>query len=368
MNTHGTIFKITTFWESHWPALGVVIDGLPSNFEIDLANIAHELGRRKPWQSAITTARKENDENFEILSWVFEGKSTGHPITIIVRNEDQKSQDYENIKDIYRPNHADLTYDLKYGIRDYRGGGRSSGRETVSRVIAWAIAKQYLAEKFWVEIMAFTKQIGEYKAEKINYDFIEKNILRTADEEVVQKMIEYVEKIKNDGNSVGGIIECHIKNSPSWLGEPVFDKIKARLAWSMLSIGWVLGFEYGVWFDTVHLTWKTYNEWFISSPLAPLLQDEENKKNKKDFIYSPHNKYGWILGWITTGEDIIFRVVVKPTSSIYCSQKTVNNHWNEVNFKIEWRHDACILPRVIPVIEAMSAIDILDFVLINNAR
>ncbi len=365
MNSHGTIFKITTFWESHWGALGVVIDGLPANFEIDLANIAHELGRRKSWQSAITTARKENDENFEILSWVFEGKSTGHPITIIVRNEDQKSKDYENIKDIYRPNHADLSYDLKYGIRDYRGGGRSSGRETVSRVIAWAIAKQYLKEKFWVEIKAFTKQVGEYKAENVNYDFIEKNILRTADEGVAQKMIEYVENIKNDGNSVGGIIECHIKNSPSWLGEPVFDKIKARLAWSMLSIGWVLGFEYGAWFDTVHLTWKMYNEWFISSPL---LQGEENKKDKKDFIHSPHNKYGWILGWITTGEDIIFRVAVKPTSSIYCPQKTVDKHWNKVDFIIEWRHDACILPRVVPVIEAMSAIDILDFVLINNAK
>lgn len=353
MNTHGTIFKITTFWESHGPALGVVIDGLPANFEIDLENIAYELGRRKPWQSAITTARKENDEDFEVLSGIFEGKSTGHPITIIVRNKDQKSQDYENIKNIYRPNHADLTYHLKYGIRDYRGGGRSSGRETLSRVIAGAIAKQYLIEKFWVEIRAFTKQIWEYKAEKIDYDFIEKNILRTADEKISQKMIEYVENIKNDGNSIGGIIECHIKNPPIWLGEPVFDKIKARLAWSMLSIGWVLGFEYGVWFDTVNLTWKTYNEWFY---------------NKNWKIVSKENKYGWILGGITTWEDIIFRIAVKPTSSIYSSQKTVDIYWNEVDFVIEWRHDACILPRVVPVIEAMSAIDILDFVLIDNAR
>jgi chorismate synthase len=166
-------------------------------------------------------------------------------------------------------------------------------------------------------------------------------------------MIEYVENIKNDGNSIGGIIECHIKNPPIWLGEPVFDKIKARLAWSMLSIGWVLGFEYGVWFDTVNLTWKTYNEWFY---------------NKNWKIVSKENKYGWILGGITTWEDIIFRIAVKPTSSIYSSQKTVDIYWNEVDFVIEWRHDACILPRVVPVIEAMSAIDILDFVLIDNAR
>ncbi len=353
MNTHWTLFKITTFWESHGNALWVVIDWLPSNFEIDMDNIANELGRRKPGQSVITTQRKENDENFEVLSGIFEWKSTGHPITIIVKNENQKSNDYSNIKDLFRPNHADLTYHLKYGIRDYRWGWRSSGRETLSRVIAWAIAKQYLKEKFGIEIFAFTKQVWEFKAEKIDYKFIEQNILRTGDEKIASKMIEYVEGIKNDWNSVGWIIECHIKNPPSWLGEPVFDKIKSRLASSMLSIWWALGFEYGAWFDTVNLTWKTYNEWFYNTHWK---------------VCSKHNNYAWILGWISTWEDIIFRVAIKPTSSIYAEQKTVDINWNEVDFQIHWRHDPCILPRVVPVIEAMSAIDILDLVLLNNSK
>jgi chorismate synthase len=270
-----------------------------------------------------------------------------------VKNENQKSKDYSNIKDLFRPNHADLTYHLKYWNRDYRWGWRSSGRETLSRVIAWAIAKQYLKEKYGIEIFAFTKQVGEYKAEKIDYKFIEQNILRTADEKIASKMIEYVESIKNDWNSVWGIIECHIKNPPSGLWEPVFDKIKSRLASSMLSIGWALGFEYWAWFDTVSLTWKTYNEWFYNN-------------NWK--IASKENRYGWILGWISTWEDIIFRVAIKPTSSIYSSQKTVDINWNEVDFAISWRHDPCILPRVVPVIEAMSAIDILDLILINNSK
>jgi len=353
MNTYWTLFKITTFWESHWPALGVVIDWLPSNFEIDLDNIVYELGRRKPGQSAITTQRKENDENFEILSWVFEWKSTGHPITIIVKNENQKSKDYSNIKDLFRPNHADLTYYLKYENRDYRWGWRSSGRETLSRVIAGAIAKQYLKEKFGIEIFAFTKQVGGYISMSIDYDFIEKNIMRSADEKIASNMIEYVENIRNDGDSVGWIIECHVKNPPAWLWEPVFDKIKSRLANSMLSIWWALGFEYWAWFNTVNLTWKTYNEWFYN----------ENWKVK-----SKENRYGGILGWISTWEDIIFRVAIKPTASIYSRQKTVDINWNEVDFAISWRHDPCILPRVVPVIEAMSAIDILDLILINNAR
>lgn len=353
MNTHWTLFKITTFWESHGPALWVVIDWLPANFRIDLENIAYELWRRKPWQSIITTQRKELDEDFEVLSWLFEWYSTGHPITIIVRNENQKSKDYDNIKNLFRPNHADLTYFFKYNIRDYRWWWRSSWRETLSRVIAGAIAKQYLKEKYWVEIYAFTKQVGEYKVQNLDYDFIEKNILRTADEYVAWKMIDYIQDIRNEWNSVWWIIECHIKNPPVWLWEPVFDKIKSRLASSMLSIWWVLGFEYGAWFDTVNLTWTTYNEWFI----------------KKDWkIVSENNKYWWILWWITTWEDVVFRIAVKPTSSIYKKQTTVNISWEQVDFQIEWRHDPCILPRVIPVVEAMSAIDILDLILLNNSK
>lgn len=353
MNTHGNLFKITTFGESHGNALWVVIDGLPSNFKIDLANIASDLGRRKPGQSAITTQRKENDEDFEILSGIFEGKSTGHPITIIVKNSNQKSHDYDNIKNVYRPNHADLTYDLKYGIRDHRWGWRSSGRETLSRVIAGAIAKQFLKEKFNIEIFAFTSQVWEFKVQNIDYTCIEKNILRTADENLSQNMIAYVQKIASEGNSVGGIIECHIKNPPVWLWEPVFGKVKSLLAGSMLSIGWVLGFEYGAGFNTVLHTGKSYNEWF---------QTQNGK------IISSHNNYNGVLGWISTWEDIIFRVAVKPTASIYTKQQTVDTDRNQVDFQIEGRHDPCILPRVVPVIEAMAAIDILDLVLLHQAR
>lgn len=353
MNTHWTLFKITTFWESHGPALWVIIDWLPSDFEINLENISKELSRRKPWQSLITSQRKENDEDFEILSWIFEGKSTGHPIAIIVKNNDQKSKDYSNIKDLFRPNHADLTYYLKYKNRDYKWGWRSSWRETLSRVIAGAIAKQYLKEKFWIEIFAYTKQVWEFKWEKIDLEFIEKNVIRAADEKIAPKMIEYVESIRNEGNSVGWVIECIIKNPLSGLWEPVFDKIKSRLASSMLSIWGVLWFEYWAWFDTVYLTWKTYNEWF---------------QNKNWKVVSPNNRYWWILGGITTWEDVVFRIAVKPTSSIYSAQKTVDINLNEVDFQIRWRHDPCILPRVVPVVESMSAIDLLDLILINNSK
>lgn len=352
MNTYGNILKITTFGESHWNALWVVIDGFPPNFEIDLDFIQNELNRRKPGQSNITTQRKE-DNSFEILSWIFEWKTTWHPIAMIVKNKDQDSSKYDNLKKLFRPNHADLTYFQKYGIRDHRWGGRSSGRETVSRVLAGALAKQYLKEKLWVEIYAYTKQVWQFKIEKVDFDFIEKNKLRTADENIYPQMIEYVEKIASDGDSVWGIIECVVKNTPKNLWEPVFGKIKAILAHSMLSIGGVLWFEYWAWFDTVKYTWKTYNEWFVN----------ENWK-----IKSNHNRYGGILGGITTGEDLIFRVAVKPTSSIYKKQKTVDINGNEVDFQISWRHDPCILPRVIPVIESMAALNILDLYLLDNAK
>ena len=353
MNSHWQLLRITTFWESHGEALWVVIDGLPADFLIDLGNIRSELARRKPGQSSITTQRQEQDEDFEILSGIFEGKSTGHPITIIVRNSNQKSGDYENIKNLYRPNHADLTYDLKYGIRDYRWGWRSSGRETLSRVIAGAIAKQYLREKLSIDIFAFTKQVGGFETREIDKTFIEQNILRTADRTLAQSMIDYVENIQKDGNSVGGIIECRGINIPAGLGEPVFGKIKARLAASMLSIGWVLGFEYGAGFGVTELTGKTYNEWL---------------SNQNGNIESEHNRYGGVLWGITTGEDIIFRVAIKPTSSIYSEQQTVDTDGNAVTFAVKWRHDPCILPRVVPVIEAMAAIDILDLYLLHNSR
>jgi len=352
MNTHWNILKITTFGESHGPALGVIIDGFPAWFEIDLENIQKELNRRKPGQSHIVTQRNE-DNSFEILSWIFEWKTTWHPITLLVKNENQKSKDYSNIKDLFRPNHADLTYHQKYGIRDYRWWGRSSWRETVSRVLAWAIAKQFLKEKLWVEIFAYTKQVWQYIAKDIDLDFIEKNIIRTADKNVADDMIKLIEKVRWNGDSIGGTIECVVKNPPKNLWEPVFWKIKAVLASSMLSIGWVLWFEYGAWFDTVNHTWNTYNEWFI---------------NKDWKICSPNNRYGWILWWISTWEDIVFRIAVKPTSSIYKKQKTVDINGNEIDFQITWRHDPCILPRVVPVVESMVALDILDLYLYDRAK
>lgn len=353
MNSHWQLFRITTFGESHGIALWVVIDGLPSNFLIDMGNIRNELARRKPGQSNITTQRKEDDENFEVLSGLFEWKTTGHPVTIIVKNSDQKSGDYSNIKDLFRPNHADLTYHLKYGVRDYRGGGRSSWRETLSRVIAGAIAKQFLLERLGVKIVAFTKQVGEFEAKNIDFDFIEQNKLRTADSSVSDQMIALVEAMQKDGNSIGGIIECISMGVPAGLGEPVFDKIKSRLASSMLSIGGVLGFEYGAGFGVTDLTGKTYNEWFVN----------EDKK-----IHSEHNRYGGVLGGITTWEDVVFRVAIKPTSSIYTEQKTVDIHGNSVDFAITGRHDPCILPRVVPVIEAMTAIDLLDLYLLQRSK
>ena len=352
MNTHGTILRITTFGESHWPAMWVIIDWFPVNITIDMENLRMELSRRKPGQSDITTPRQEDDENFEILSGLFEWKSTGHPITIITRNTDQKSWDYEQIKNVFRPNHADLTYHIKYGIRDHRWGGRSSWRETVSRVMAWALAKQFLKEKLWIQITAFTKKIWPYEAKNHDMTYIENNKLRTSDSTVYPAMIRHVEQIKSKGDSIWWIIECHCTNVPTGLWEPVFDKIKSRLAWSMLSIWWVLGFEYWTWFGVTALTGSTYNEWFINDGWK---------------IRSKQNSYGWILGWISTGEDIIFRVAVKPTSSIHTPQKTVDINGNTVDIQVWWRHDPCILPRVIPVIEAMAALDIMDLYLIDNA-
>ena len=353
MNTTGKLLKITTFWESHWNALWVVIDWFPSNFLVDFDYIKFELSRRKPGQSEITTQRKENDEDFEVLSGIFEWKTTGHPITIIVKNQNQKSKDYDNIKNLYRPNHADLTYDLKYKIRDYRWWWRSSWRETLSRVIAWALAKQYLQEKLGIKIFAYTKQVWDFVAKNIDFTYIEKNILRTADKNEFENMIDYINNIRADWNSVWWIIECSWINIPIWLWEPVFWKIKSKLASSMLSIPWILWFEYGAWFWTTKVTWITYNEWFI---------------NKDWKIQSKSNNYWWILGGITTWENLIFRVAVKPTWSIYCKQKTVDKNWNSVDFQITGRHDPCILPRVVPVIESMAALDILDLYLIHNSK
>ena len=353
MNIFWNILKITTFGESHGPALWVVIDGFPAGFEVDLDYIRKELDRRKPGQSKITTQRKEWDE-FEIVSWIFEWKTTWHPITMIVYNKDQKSKDYSNIKDLFRPNHADLTYHQKYGIRDYRWGGRSSWRETVARVLAGALAKQFLEKKFWTKIFAYTKQIWDIIAKDIDLNEIEQNIVRTADKNVAKQMEDLIMKTRWEGDSIWWIIECIVKNPLKNLWEPVFMKIKAQLASAMLSIGWVLGFEYGPWFDVVNYKGSTYNDGF--------------KKDENGNIVSNYNRYGWILWWITTGEDIIFKIAVKPTSSIYKVQKTVDINGNEVDFQVHGRHDPCIVPRVVPVVESMAALVLLDLYLMDKGK
>jgi chorismate synthase len=352
-NTFGQLFRITTFGESHGAAIGVVIDGCPSGIEIDLEQIQQELNRRKPGQSAITSARKESDE-FEILSGIFEGKTLGTPIGIIIRNEDAKSKDYEYLKDTYRPSHADYTYEQKYGIRDYRGGGRSSARETVARVAAGAIAKQILASK-GIQINAFVNQVGNIKLEKhyseLNFQNIESNIVRCPDETTAQQMIQAIEEVKKQGDTLGGTIQCVIQNTPIGLGEPVFDKLHAVLAHAMLSINAAHGFEYGSGFAGASKKGSENNdEW-------------ENVDGK---IRTKTNHAGGILGGIATGEDIYFNVAFKPIATILKQQQSINSKGEEITFQNEGRHDPCVLPRAVPIIEAMAALVLVDFLLLSK--
>ncbi len=347
-NSFGEKFKITTFGESHGAAIGVVIDGCPAGIELDLQKIQLELNRRKPGQSAITSARKEADE-FEILSGVFEGKTLGTPIAIIVRNEDAKSKDYEYLKDTYRPSHADYTYVQKYGIRDYRGGGRSSARETVARVAAGAIAKQIL-EKQGIQIHAFVNQVGTIKLNKhystLDFNTIENNIVRCPDENTAQQMISAIEAVKKEGDTLGGTIQCVIQHLPAGIGEPVFNKLHAVLAHAMLSINAAHGFEYGSGFEGASKKGSENNdEW-------------ENVDGK---IRTKTNHAGGILGGISTGEDIYFNVAFKPIATLLKKQQSVNSKGEEITLQNEGRHDPCVLPRAVPIVEAMAAL-----VLVNS--
>jgi len=346
-NSFGKAFKITTFGESHGKAIGVVIDGCPAGLSLDLDFIQSELDRRKPAQSKITTQRKEEDK-FKILSGVFNNTTTGTPITIIVNNQDQKSEDYDLLSDKYRPSHADYTYQVKYGFRDHRGGGRASARETVSRVIAGAIAKIFLKQK-GIEITGYVSQIGNIKIEKdynqLNFANIEKNIVRCPDIQKALEMILLVEEVRNDGDSIGGVISCVIKNMPMGLGEPVFDKLQADLAKAMLSINAVKGFEYGSGFRCATMRGSEHNDVFY-------------KKEEK--IFTRTNYSGGIQGGISNGEDIYFDVAFKPTPSIMKTQQTLDINNNEVEINVTGRHDPCIVPRAVPVVEAMSAIVIMD--------
>ena len=349
MNSYGTLFKITTFGESHGPAIGVTIDGCPAGLEIDENFIQSELDRRKPGQSKITTQRKEND-TFKILSGVFEGKSTGTPIAIVIENQDQRSKDYGHIAETFRPSHADYTYEAKYGNRDYRGGGRSSARETAARVAAGAIAK-LLLQKEEIGIRAYVSQVGDIKTPHytaLNLSNTENNIVRCPDDAIANQMIALIDKVRKEQDTIGGIVTCVIKNTPVGLGEPVFDKLHAELGKAMLSINAVKGFEYGSGFDGTQLKGSEHNDEFYT--------DGGKIKTKT-------NHSGGIQGGIANGEDIYFNVAFKPVATIMKDQSSVDKQGNETTVSGKGRHDPCVVPRAVPIVEAMAALVIADFLL-----
>lgn len=345
-NTIGQMFRVTTFGESHGAALGCVVDGCPAQIPLSEADIQRELDRRRPGQSKVTTSRSEKDV-VKILSGVFEGKTLGTPIALVVENADFRSEDYEALKDVFRPGHADFTWEMKYGFRDFRGGGRSSGRETIGRVMAGAIAKRILAPNK-IEIYAYAIQIGSVCGKNVDLGFIEKNPVRAADPKAAEKMEEVIKNAAVEGDSVGGIVEILVKNVPIGLGEPVFDKLNADLAKAIVSIPAVKGIEFGSGFGAALKKGSEQND--------PILA-----KNGK-FSFSK-NDAGGILGGISTGQDILIRVAVKAASSIAKTQKTASKSGKEVKLEISGRHDPCIVPRFIPVAEAMVAIVLADHLL-----
>jgi chorismate synthase len=351
-NIFGTLFRISAFGESHGVALGVVIDGCPSNIHIDLEFIQSELDRRKPGQSKIVTQRKESD-TFEMLSGLFEGKTTGAPLTFMIRNENQKSQDYDHIKDVYRPSHADYTYQQKYGHRDYRGGGRSSARETAARVIAGAVAKQIL-QHIGIDIKAYVSQVGHLKLNKayteLDLNKTEDNIVRCPDAEIAQQMIELIQEVRKDGDTIGGVVSCVITGTPVGLGEPAFDKLHADLGKAMLSINAVKGFEYGSGFDGSSMRGSAHNDAFYIN---------EGIKTKTNFS-------GGIQGGISNGEDIYFRVAFKPVATIMQDQESINSNAEEVIVTGKGRHDPCVVPRAVVIVEAMAALVLVDHYLRNK--
>lgn len=352
-NTFGNIFRLTSFGESHGPAVGGVIDGFPAGIEIDEEFVQSELNRRRPGQSLLTTPRKENDR-VEFLSGIFEGKSTGCPIGFIIRNQNQHSNDYDNIRNVFRPSHADFTYTKKYGLRDHAGGGRSSARETIARCVAGALAKLAL-KQLGVQIYAYTSQVGDialtqdYK----HYDpaLIEQNNVRCPDPETAARMARKIEEVKAEGNTIGGIITGVIKGCPVGLGEPVFGKLHAALGQAMLSINAVKGFEYGQGFAGVSQTGKMQNDLFF---------------NDNGRINTRTNNSGGIQGGISNGQDIYFRVAFKPVATLLMEQETVTVNGEDTVLKARGRHDACVLPRAVPIVESMAAMVILDYYLLNK--
>lgn len=355
-NTFGHLFRITTFGESHGGAVGVVVDGCPPGIEISEEEIQVELDRRKPGQSKITTPRKEADR-IKILSGFFEGRTTGTPILLIAFNEEYESDDYLELKEVYRPSHADYTYEAKYGFRDWRGSGRASARETLARVASGVIAKKYLKQRLGIEILSYVQQVGSIKT---NIDFnsvtpekVESNIIRCPDSNIAKDMIALIESVKDDGDSIGGVILGVIKNVPAGLGEPVFDKIHADLGKAMLSINAVKGFEIGSGFEGTKLRGSQHNDSF---------HIKDNKIRVKT------NYAGGVIGGISSGETIYFRVAFKPVSTIKKEQQTVNRNKKEVSLSAAGRHDPCVLPRAVPIVDAMAALVIMDHYLRHKAQ
>lgn len=349
-NIYGTLFRLTTYGESHGPAIGGVIDGCPAGIALDFEAIQRDLNRRKPGQSAIVTQRKEPDE-VSFYSGIFEGKTTGTPIGFAIHNTNQKSHDYSHIKDSYRPSHADYVYDEKYGIRDYRGGGRSSARETASRVVAGAIAKQFLAP---ISIQAYVSSVGTLTMNtppsQVDFSTIEENPVRCPDPKMAEEMEAYIKQIRKEGDTVGGIITCVIKNVPVGLGEPVFDKLHAELGKAMLSINAVKGFEYGSGFEGTQMKGSKHNDLFNTDGTTQT------------------NRSGGIQGGISNGMDIYFNVAFKPVATIMQHQETINSKGEKVDMQGKGRHDPCVVPRAVPIVEAMAALVLADFSLLKRTN
>lgn len=352
-NRIGTIFSVTSFGESHGAAIGGVIDGMPAGVKIDMEQIQQELDRRRPGQSSIVTARDEKDK-VKVLSGIFEGITTGTSIGFVIENTNQHSNDYSNIKDVFRPSHADYTYTSKYGVRDYRGGGRSSARETAARVVAGAFARQAL-EQLGIEIYAYTSQVGHISLDRDyrKYDKanIESNIVRCPDSVKAQEMIDFITEVKREGDTIGGTVTCVVKGVPVGLGEPVFGKLHAQLGAAMLGINAVKGFEYGMGFDFAMKRGSEVNDTFIS---------------KNGRVTTKTNNSGGIQGGISNGEDIYFRVAFKPVATLLRDVETINVNGDDVILQAKGRHDPCVLPRAVPIVEAMTAIVILDNYLMNK--
>lgn len=353
-NVLGRVFRISTWGESHGLAVGVVVDGCPPQVPIAEWEIQRELDRRRPGQSIITSQRRESDQ-IQILSGVHEGYTLGTPISMMVMNTDAKSKDYAEMEDAYRPSHADYTYDAKYGIRDVRGGGRSSARETIGRVAAGAIAKKVLAEAGKMEFIAYVKQIYNLTAEidprKVKAAQVEKNIVRCPDAKTAEQMIALVDQVRHEGDSVGGVIECVIRNVPAGLGNPVFDRLEADLAKAMLSLPATKGFEIGSGFNSITMKGSEHNDPFYS---------------EKGRIRTKTNRSGGVQGGISNGEDIVFRVAFKPTATIFKPQKTVTPEGKATTLKPRGRHDPCVLPRAVPMVEAMAALVLVDHYLLQS--